>query len=79
MSQSFEINWLVSVLTVALGAFVGAWPVQAARIWGSERFDSMAPAQRARLVRCFRAFGILLWSAGLLFAVDNIWFSSYHR
>ncbi len=47
MSHSIELAWLVSVVAVGLGAFVWASPAQAARIWGPERFDSLAPAQRA--------------------------------
>ncbi len=80
MSGSIELNWVVSVVTVALGAFVWTSPAQAARIWGREKFDNLTPAQRARFIRWFRVLGILLWLAGLLFAVDSIfWHSNYHR
>ncbi len=79
MSGSIEVNWAVSVVTVALGAFVWTSPAQAARIWGPERFDSLTPVQRTRIIRWFRVLGILLWLAGLLFAVDSLWYSHYHR
>ncbi len=79
MRGSIELNWLVSVVAVALGAFAGMSPVRAARIWGSERFDSLDPAERARFICWFRIFGILLLLAGLFFALDSIWQVNYER
>ncbi len=36
-------NLLLSVVTIALGAFIAAWPRQAAKIWGSQRLAELAP------------------------------------
>ncbi len=63
---------------MALGAFVAASPHRAAEIWGSQRLANLAPERRASFVRWYRAFGILLWLAGMLFAVDSIGFPNYH-
>ncbi len=79
MSGATGLNLLVSTFTVALGAFVLASPSQASRIWGSEKLDRLAPAQRVLLLRWYRIFGALLCLEGLLFAVDSIGFSNYHR
>lgn len=73
------MNLLISGVAVALGAFIAAFPSQAATIWGSEKLDKLAPAQKTAFVRTFRAFGILLCLGGILFAVDTFGFSNYHR
>jgi hypothetical protein len=70
---------LVSAVTIALGAIIAASPRQAAKIWGSQRLANLAPERRASFVRWYRAFGILLCLAGLLFAADSIVFSTYHH
>jgi hypothetical protein len=63
---------LVSILTLALGAFVAALPHRAARTWGSQRLARLAPERRASFILWYRAFGILLCLAGVLLAVDSI-------
>lgn len=63
---------LVSALAVVLGAMVAASPAHAAKMWGPQKLDTMASAQRLSLLRWYRAFGILLCLAGVLFAVDTI-------
>lgn len=65
----------VSTFAVVLGAFVAASPAQAAKIWGPQKLDSLAPPQRVSRLRWYRAFGILLCLAGVLFALDNIGYS----
>jgi hypothetical protein len=72
-------NLLVSTVAMALGGFVAASPHRAAKIWGSQRLARLAPERRALFVRWYRAFGILLYLAGVLHAVDSIVFSNYHR
>ena len=70
---------LVSAVAMALGTFVAASPLRAAKIWGSQRLANLAPERRASFVRWYRAFGILLCLAGVLLAVDSIVFSKYHH
>ena len=70
---------LVSTVAMALGAFVAASPLRAAKIWGSQRLANLAPERRASFVRWYRAFGIFLFLAGVLVAVDGIVFSNYHH
>ena len=71
-------NLLVSTVTLALGTFIAASPHRAAKIWGSQRLANLAPERRALFLRWYRAFGILLCLAGVLFAIDSIVFSNYH-
>jgi hypothetical protein len=70
---------LVSAVAMGLGTFVAASPLRAAKIWGSERLANLPPERRDSFVRWYRAFGILLFLAGVLVAVDGIVFSSYHH
>jgi hypothetical protein len=70
---------LVSSVAMALRTFVAASPVRSAKTWGSKRLANLAPKRRATFVRWYRAFGILLFLTGLLFAVDGIVFSNYHH
>jgi len=67
-----DANALVSAVTVALGMFVVTSPEKAARIWGSQRFDKLAPERRASFINWYRVFGIFLLLGGLLFAIDTI-------
>ena len=71
-------NLLVSAIAMALGTFVAALPHRAAKIWGSQRFATLAAERRASYVRWCRAFGIFLCLAGMLLAIDSIVFSNYH-
>lgn len=73
------MNLLLSTVALTLGLFVAASPARAAEIWGRNRLDKLAPKQRVWYLHCFRAFGIVLCLAGVLFAVDNVIFSKYHR
>lgn len=72
-------NALVSTLTIALGAFVMTSPDKAAKFWGSERFDRLAAERRASFISWYRIFGIFLFLGGVLFAIDSILPSNYHR
>jgi hypothetical protein len=69
---------LVSTVAMALGTFVAASPLRAAKIWGSQRLAKLPPERRASFLRWYRAFGIFLCLAGVLVAVDGIVFSNYH-
>jgi hypothetical protein len=71
--------FLVSAVAMALGAFVAASPLRAVKIWGSRRLTNLAPERRTTFVCWYRAFGILLFLAGVLVAVDGIVFSNYHH
>ena len=70
---------LVSAVAMALGTFAAVSPLRAAKTWGSQRLAELAPERRASLVRWYRAFGILLFRAGVLVAVDGIVFSNYYH
>ena len=70
---------LVSTIAMALGAFVAVAPHRAARIWGSQRLANLSPERSPSFIHLFRAFGILLFLAGVLLAVDSIVFSNYHH
>jgi len=65
-------NVSVSVIALALGTFVVISPDKAVKIWGSERFDKLAPEGRASLINWYRVFGFFLLLGGALFAIDNI-------
>jgi membrane protein YqaA with SNARE-associated domain len=71
-------NALGSTVTVALGAFVVTSPDKAAKIWGSQRFDNLAPEGRDSFIGWYRIFGIFLLQGGVLLAVDSVLFSNYH-
>ena len=71
---SMAMKLLLSTVTMALGSFVAASPHRAAMIWGSQRLANLAPERRGSFVRWYRAFGILLCLAGVLLAVDSIFF-----
>jgi len=73
------MNLLLSAVAVTLGLFVAASPERAAEIWGRSNLDKLAPQQRVLYLHCFRAFGIVLCLGGVLFTVDSVIFSKYHR
>ena len=73
------LNLLVAAVAMSLGGFAAVSPRQAAEIWGSQRLHRLAPERRPLFVRWYRAFGILLWLAGALFAVESVVFSKYHH
>jgi hypothetical protein len=68
------MNLLASAVTLAFGVFVTLSPEKAARIWGWSRQDKLTPAVRKFYLRCYRAFGVVLCTAGALFAMESIWF-----
>ena len=70
---------LVSTVAMALGSFIAASPDRAAKIWGSQRLQNLAPERRALFVGWYRTFGVLLFLGGVFFAIDNIVFSKYHH
>jgi hypothetical protein len=76
---SMPLKLLLSIVTMTLGAFVAASPHRAAKVWGSQQLANLAPERRASFVLWYRAFGILLFLAGVLLAVDGVFFSIYHQ
>jgi len=71
------INLSVSTVAMVLGLFVVTSPARAAKIWGSERFERLAPQNRTSFLRWWRVFGILLCLGGVLFAIDSIGYLDY--
>jgi hypothetical protein len=68
------MNLLVSIVGIALGVFVMVAPHRAATIWGSERLQKLAPPHRALFLQWYRAFGVVLSLAAILFALDTVAF-----
>jgi hypothetical protein len=64
---------------MALGAFVAVYPGHAARIWGSEKLDKLAPSKRATFLRWYRVLSVLLCLGGILSAVESIAFPNDQR
>jgi hypothetical protein len=73
------VNLSVSAVAMALGTFIAASPDRAIKIWGSQRLANLAPERRVSFVLWYRAFGILVFLAGLLFALDSMVFSNHHH
>jgi protein-S-isoprenylcysteine O-methyltransferase Ste14 len=67
-----EMNLVVSAVALALGVFAVVAPKRAAAIWGSERLAKLAPPQKSLFVQWYRAFGVILCLAAILFALDSI-------
>lgn len=59
---------VVSVVTMAFGAFAAVLPRRAAEIWASERLRNMPLERQALFVRWWRIFGIVLFATGVIFA-----------
>jgi hypothetical protein len=68
------MNLLVSIVGITLGVFVMVAPHRAATIWGSERLQKLAPRHRALFLQWYRAFGVVLCLAAILFALDTVAF-----
>jgi hypothetical protein len=68
------MSLFLSVVAFALGAFITLSPTRAAEIWGWEHLDTLAPKRRALYFVGFRVMGITIGLAGILVAVDSIWF-----
>jgi hypothetical protein len=66
------MNLLISTMAVALGIFAAASPTRATKVWGWKQFDQLGPRHRTLYLRCYRAFGVLLGFAGILFALDSL-------
>ncbi len=66
------MNILVSTIALALGLFIISAPMQAARLWSGNRFEKLTPDRRVWFLRVYRALGVMLSVAGLLFALDSI-------
>ena len=71
---TIAMSLFVSAAAVALGAYIAISPARAARIWGWEHLDKLTPKGRVLYLRAFRAMGIVIGLAGVLVAVDSIWF-----
>jgi hypothetical protein len=65
------VNLLVSAVAIALGVFIVVAPDRAAAIWGAERLAKLAPPRRFLFLGWYRAFGIILCLAAILFALDT--------
>jgi hypothetical protein len=66
------MNLLISTLALALGIFVATSPMRATKVWGWKQLDRLGPRRRTLYLRCYRAFGIFLGLAGILFALDSL-------
>jgi hypothetical protein len=73
------MNLVVSLVAIILGAFITAFPAQAARIWGSDKLEKSAPARKTVFVWWWQVFGILLCLGGILSVVDSFGLSTYHH
>ena len=71
-THSLAANVVVSAVAIAIGSFIVASPDQAARIWGAQRFANSTPERRNVLVRWYRIFGISVFLAGVLLALDSV-------
>ncbi len=66
------MNILVSTAALALGIFIASAPAQAARLWSAGRLETLAPNRRVWFLRAYRALGVMLSLAGVLFALDSL-------
>lgn len=66
------MNLFIGTMAVALGIFVATSPMRATKVWGWKQFDQLGPRDRTLYLRWYRAFGILLGLAGILFALDSL-------
>ena len=71
LAARMELNVVIGTITLALGGFVAASPMQAASIWGGERFEKMPAVRRTRYLRWYRVLGFTLSFAGLLVAMGG--------
>ena len=70
--RNVAINLWVSGVAMALGMFTLAFPAQAAKVWGSEKFYKSSPEQQVSLLGWWRTFGFLLCVAAVLIMADSI-------
>src|SRR5580700_207630 len=76
-SQAMAMNLLLAAVAMAFGLIVIASPAKAAEIWAAGRLRGLAPERRVSFLRWYRAFGVVLFLGGVLFAVDSIGSSTY--
>lgn len=79
MLRSAQMIFLSSALAITFGLFAATSPARAARIWGWRNLVELPPGKQALYLLCYRVFGIVLCLGGVLFAIDNLVFSNYHR
>jgi len=68
------MNLILSTVAMTLGLFMALSPHQAAKIWGSEQLEKLAPGYRAAFLLGYRVFGIALCLGGVLSALDDLLF-----
>jgi hypothetical protein len=73
------MNLLLGAVAMAFGLIVIVSPARAAEIWAAGRLQGLAPERRVLFLRWYRAFGVVLFIGGVLFAVDSIGSSNYPR
>jgi hypothetical protein len=66
------MNAAVSTAALALGLFILTRPAQAASLWSSDRYTNLSPEKKTWFLRAYRALGVLLSLAGVLFALDSL-------
>jgi hypothetical protein len=66
------MNIVVSTAALALGLFIATAPAHAAQLWGSQRLHKLTPARKVWFLRAYRALGVMLSLAGVLFALDSL-------
>jgi hypothetical protein len=66
------MDTVMGTITLAIGLFVVAAPERAAQFWGSERLRKLTPQGRVWYLRWYRAFGVILGLAGILFALYSM-------
>ena len=71
------MNMLLDTLAIAFGAVAVVSPRRAVKIWGAGRLDGLTAKRQTSFLRWYRIFGVVLFLAGTLSAVDSIWFSNY--
>jgi hypothetical protein len=77
MEHAPALNLSLSALAVSFGVFAAAAPTRAAGLWGWKHIDKLDPSKRNLYFRGYRAFGIILCLAGILFAIDSVTSSQY--
>jgi hypothetical protein len=68
------MSLFLSAVAVVFGVYIAISPAMAAKIWGWERLDTLAPNHKKGYLRGFRLMGVVIALGGVLNAVDDIWF-----
>jgi hypothetical protein len=66
------MNLLISTVALAFGIFAASSPMRATKVWGWKQLDQLEPRNKIRYLLWYRAFGIFLGLAGILFALDSL-------